>query len=278
MSTTSKSDQPVRRITVPQIAGRKGGEPVVCLTAYTTPFAQLLDDHCDLLLIGDSMGMVIYGWDSTLPVTLHMVIQHGKAVMNGAKRACVIVDMPFGTYEESPEVAFRNCAQVMKETGVQGVKLEGGTEMAPTIRYLIERGIPVMAHIGLKPQSVNTLGGFKAQGRGRDEWKPILADAKAVQEAGAFSVVLEGVAEPLAREITEMLDIVTIGIGASVRCDGQILVTEDLLGLFPWNPKFVKRYAELGAFVTDAVERYADDVRNRRFPEDEQTYTLKKDD
>ena len=279
MSTTVKltPTKPRRRkrTTVPEIASRKGGQPVVCLTAYSTPFAELLDDHCDLLLVGDSLGMALYGMDSTLSVTLDMMMAHGKAVVRGAKHALVVIDMPFGSYEESPQQAFRNAARVLAETGAQAIKLEGGREMAETVRFLVSRGIPVLAHVGLQPQSVHTVGGYGARGRTRDEWQPIIDDARAVAEAGAFATVLEGVAEPLAREVTAAVPNVVIGIGASAACDGQILVTEDLLGMFPFNPKFVRRYAELGDQIAAAVEQYATDVRTRAFPGEDQTYDMK---
>lgn len=270
----SKQTQ-IRRITVPEIAARKGGEPLVTLTAYTAPMAALLDQHCDLLLVGDSLGNVIYGFDSTLPVTLDIMIAHTGAVVRGSERACVITDMPFGSYEESQEQAYRNAARIVSETGAAGVKLEGGVEMAPTIRFLVERGIPVMAHVGLRPQMINVMGGFKAQGREKEAWDAIIADARAVQEAGAFSVVFEGMAEPLAEKLTRELGIVTIGIGASAACDGQILVTDDMLGMFEWTPKFVKRYGEMAKLIDDAVSSYRDDVRARRFPASEQTYKMK---
>ena len=279
MSTTVKltPTKPRRRkrTTVPEIASRKGGQPVVCLTAYSTPFAELLDGHCDLLLVGDSLGMALYGMDSTLSVTLDMMMAHGKAVVRGAKHALVVIDMPFGSYEESPQQAFRNAARVLAETGAQAIKLEGGREMAETVRFLVSRGIPVLAHVGLQPQSVHTVGGYGARGRTRDEWQPIIDDARAVAEAGAFATVLEGVAEPLAREVTAAVPNVVIGIGASAACDGQILVTEDLLGMFPFNPKFVRRYAELGDQIAAAVEQYATDVRTRAFPGEDQTYGMK---
>ncbi|TVR98434.1 MAG: 3-methyl-2-oxobutanoate hydroxymethyltransferase [Rhodospirillales bacterium] len=255
------------RVTVPDIRSRKGQEPIVCLTAYTALTAVLLDDTVDLLLVGDSLGMVLYGMDSTLGVTLDMMIAHGEAVMRGAKRACVIVDLPFGSYQESKEVAFRNAARVMKEVGCAGVKLEGGVEMAETIRFLTERGIPVLGHVGLLPQSVNTAGGFRSLGREEKEAEEIRADADAVAAAGAFALVIEGTVEPLARAITARVPIPTIGIGASPACDGQILVTEDLVGLFSdFKPRFVKRYAELGAGIAAAAKEYAQDVRQRRFP------------
>jgi len=256
-----------KKVTVPEIRARKGKEPVVCLTAYTSLTAVLLDESVDLLLVGDSLGMVLYGMDSTLGVTLDMMIGHGKAVMRGSRKACVIVDLPFGTYQQSPEEAFSNAARVMKEVGCAGVKLEGGVEMAETISFLVQRGIPVLGHVGLLPQSVNTAGGFRSLGREDKEAEGILEDAKAVEEAGAFAVVIEGTVEPLAREITDMLSVPTIGIGASPACDGQILVTEDLVGLFSgFKPRFVKRYAELGEAIREAGKAYADDVRAGRFP------------
>ncbi len=256
-----------KRVSVPDIKSRKGGDPIVCLTAYTSLTAVLLDENVDLLLVGDSLGMVLYGMDSTLGVTLDMMIAHGQAVMRGAKRACVIVDLPFGSYQESPESAFRNAARVMKEVGCAGIKLEGGLEMAATIRFLAERGIPVLGHVGLLPQSVNTAGGFRSLGREEKEAAAIMEDAKAVADAGAFAMVIEGTVEPVAREITAAVPIPTIGIGASPACDGQILVTEDLVGLFSgFKPRFVKRYAELGQGIADAAKAYAEDVRAGRFP------------
>jgi 3-methyl-2-oxobutanoate hydroxymethyltransferase len=257
-----------KRITVPQIRAMKGsGTPVVSLTAYTSLTAVLLDDSVDLLLVGDSLGMVLYGMESTLGVTLDMMIAHGQAVMRGSKKACVIVDLPFGSYQESREQAFRNAARVMKEVGCSGVKLEGGVEMAETIRFLVERGIPVLGHVGLLPQSVNTAGGFRSLGRGEKEAAEIIEDAKAVDAAGAFAMVIEGTVEPLARQITEIVAVPTIGIGASPACDGQILVTEDLTGLFSdYKPKFVKRYAELGLGIAEAARAYATEVRGRTFP------------
>ena len=256
-----------KRITCPQIRAMKGSTPVVCLTAYTSLTAVLLDEYVDLLLVGDSLGMVLYGMESTLGVTLDMMIAHGKAVMRGSRKACVIVDMPFGSYQESKENAFRNAARVMKEVGCAGVKLEGGTEMEDTIRFLAERGIPVLGHIGLLPQSVNTAGGFRSLGRGEKEAADIIADGRAVAEAGAFATVIEGTVEPVAAQITQALPIPTIGIGASPACDGQILVTEDMVGLFSeFKPKFVRRYAELGRGISEAGKAYAEDVRARRFP------------
>ncbi len=263
--------------TVPQIRARKGGEPVVCLTAYSTPMARFLDPHVDLLLVGDSLGNVIYGMETTVGVTVEMMIAHGAAVVRGAEQACVIVDLPFGSYKESPQVAYRVGARVMAETGAAGVKFEGGAEMAETIRFLTTRGIPVMGHIGLTPQSLHADGGYRAHGREQDEAAKLVADARAVAEAGAFAVVVEGTVEEVAREITAAIPIPTIGIGASAACDGQILVIDDILGMFPdFQPKFVKRYAELGVEVGRAAEAYAADVKARRFPGPEHCFQAKK--
>ncbi len=269
----------IKRTTTPEIAARKGGEPIVCLTAYTTQVAKLVDPHVDLILVGDSLAMVLYGLDSTLGVTLDMMIAHGNAVMRGSSTSCVIVDMPFGTYQESKEVAFRNAARVMCETRCQGVKLEGGTEMAETVAFLAERGIPVLGHIGLTPQSVNQMGGFRAQGRSEEAARRIVADAHAIAEAGAFAMVIEGTMEPLAREITGDIPIPTIGIGASPQCDGQILVTEDVIGLFTeFTPKFVKRFGEMGQLVASAAEQYAVEVKSRQFPGPEHCFGAAKRD
>ncbi|MBL8710609.1 MAG: 3-methyl-2-oxobutanoate hydroxymethyltransferase [Rhodospirillaceae bacterium] len=257
----------IKRLSVPEFAARKGAEPLVCLTAYTTPMAQRLDGHVDLLMVGDSLGMVLYGFDSTLPVTLEMMIQHGAAVCRGSKRALVVVDMPFGSYQESHEQAFRSAARIIKETGCQAVKLEGGREMADTVAFLTRRGIPVMGHVGLMPQSVNTLGGYRARGRGDQEAAGVVADAVAIAEAGAFSVVLEGVMAQIGQAVTARVPVPVIGIGASAACDGQVLVAEDILGLFStFKPRFVKRYAELGAEIEEAAARYAAEVRGRSFP------------
>jgi len=235
--------------------------------------ARMLDSHVDVLLVGDSLGMVVYGMESTLAVTVEMMIAHGQAVMRGSKQSCVIIDLPFGSYQESPAQAFKTCARIMAETGAGGVKLEGGAEMAETIRYLVDRGVPVMGHVGLKPQSVHTLGGFRAQGRTEEEAAQVMRDAKAVAEAGAFSVVIEGTIEPVARAVSAAISIPTIGIGASPQCDGQVLVTEDILGLAgDISPKFVKRYAELAPVINDAARKYAEEVRSRVFPGPEQTY------
>jgi 3-methyl-2-oxobutanoate hydroxymethyltransferase len=261
-----------KALTPPDIAARKGKEPIVCLTAYTTPVARLADRHCEVVLVGDSVGMVLHGLSSTLGVTLEMMVMHGKAVRRGLERALMVVDMPFGSYEEDRAQAFRNAARLMAETGCAAVKLEGGESMAETIRFLAARGIPVMAHVGLTPQSVNVFGGYKVQGRGEDGDR-IFRDAIAVTEAGAFSVVLEKVTEPLARRITAEVTIPTIGIGASAACDGQILVVDDILGMFTgFRPKFVKRYAELGSQAEAAIAAYAADVREGRFPTAEHLY------
>jgi 3-methyl-2-oxobutanoate hydroxymethyltransferase len=266
----------LKRITVPEIRAHKGKSPVVCLTCYHAHTARLLDDTVDVMLVGDSLGMVMHGLETTVGVTLDMMITHAKAVMRGSKRALVTVDMPFGTYEETPAIAFRNAARILQETGATAVKLEGGTRMAETILYLTQRGVPVMAHIGLTPQMVHVKGGFRTTGREESEWPALLADAKAVADAGAFAVVLEGMAEPLAARITHEIAIPTIGIGASPECDGQILVLEDMLGLNPNPPKFVRQYAQLGPAIEAAVQAYAKDVRERRFPGAENVYPMKK--
>lgn len=255
------------RITVPQLRARKGGVPIVSLTAYTAPMAKLLDSHCDLLLVGDSLGMVVYGLPSTLGVSLEMMIAHGAAVVRGSKQACVMVDLPFGSYQESPEQAFRSAARVLSETGASAVKLEGGAAMAPTIRFLAERGVPVCAHIGVMPQSTNAIGGYPTAGRADADAQALMSDAQALEDAGAFAMVIEKTLEPLARALTEAVSIPTIGIGASAACDGQVLVVDDMLGVFTeFTPKFVHRYAELGGEIEKAARLYAEDVRNRRFP------------
>jgi 3-methyl-2-oxobutanoate hydroxymethyltransferase len=264
-----------KRLTAPDITAKKGVAPIVSLTAYHAHTAALADRYCDFLLVGDSLGMVMHGYETTVPVPLELMIMHGRAVVRGAKRALVVVDMPFGSYEESPAVAFRNAARVMKETDCGAVKLEGGRRMAETIRFLVDRGIPVMAHIGLTPQSINVLGGFKAQGRSRDEWSMIEEDARVVSEAGAFAVVVEAVAAPLATKLTAAIPIPTIGIGASAACDGQILVMEDMLGLSPRVPKFVKTFGAVGQAIEAAIRSYAEEVRDRRFPGEEHTYAMR---
>jgi 3-methyl-2-oxobutanoate hydroxymethyltransferase len=264
------------RISAPQIRSRKGGEPIVALTSYHAHTARIVDPYVDFILVGDSLGMVMHGLETTLPVTLEMMVLQGRAVMRGSVRALVVVDMPFGSYEESREQAFRNTARVLKETGCGAVKLEGGERMAETIRFLTERGVPVMGHVGLTPQSVMALGSFRAQGREERDWAPIERDAAAVAQAGAFAVVLEAVAEPLAAKITPSIAVPTIGIGASPACDGQILVLEDMLGLSERVPKFVKRFGSVAEHIRSAVEAYADEVRSRRFPAPEHTYAMKK--
>jgi 3-methyl-2-oxobutanoate hydroxymethyltransferase len=268
------SHSPKKRINTADIAARKGGEPIVCLTAYDAPMAAILDAHCDVLLVGDSVGMVVHGLPSTVGVTMEMMIMHGRAVMRGSENALVVVDMPFGSYEASPEQAFENATRLLKETGAQAVKLESGRYAADAIRFLVERGVPVMGHVGLRPQAINVYGAFKARGRTTSERAEILAEAEATAQAGAFAIVVEGVAEDLAREITDRIKTPTIGIGASVACDGQILVTQDMLGLFDWTPKFVKRYAGLKSAINDAVSQYAGEVRRRSFPEAAQVYRL----
>ncbi|MCY1126878.1 3-methyl-2-oxobutanoate hydroxymethyltransferase [Frigidibacter sp. RF13] len=255
-----------KRITPPDIRARKGGEPIVMLTAYTWPIARIVDQHCDIALVGDSLGMVVHGLPSTLPVTLEMMILHGQAVARGLTRAMMVVDLPFGSYEESREQAFRSATRVIRETGASAVKLEGGAHMADTIRFLTERGVPVMGHVGLLPQAVNTVGGYKVQGRGADGDR-VLADARAVADAGAFAIVLEKIPASLAEEITAAVPVPTIGIGASAACDGQVLVTDDMLGLFTsFRPKFVKRFADLGLTADEAIKAYAAEVRARTYP------------
>ncbi|MDE1991788.1 MAG: 3-methyl-2-oxobutanoate hydroxymethyltransferase [Rhizobiaceae bacterium] len=273
MSATGQT----KRIMPARIEAMKGTRPIVCLTAYTTPIARLLDPHCDLLLVGDSLGMVLYGMDTTVGVTMEMMIAHGQAVMRGAKKACVIVDLPFGSYQESKEQAFRSAARILKETGCDGVKLEGGEEMAETVAFLAARGVPVFGHVGLMPQQVNAVGGYRSLGRSDTEAEKIRRDAAAIAKAGAFALVIEGTVEPLAREITASIDIPTIGIGASPACDGQILVSDDMLGLFnDFKPRFVKHFAELAPMVSKAAEAYAEEVKARIFPGAEHTFQVKK--
>ena len=278
-SRATPTPVPGKRMTAPALRARKVDgkteQPIVALTAYTMRMAQLLDGHCDLLLVGDSLGQVIYGLPSTIPVTLDMMIAHGAAVVRGSWHALVAVDMPFGSYESSPEQAFDSCSLVMKETGCAAVKLEGGAAMAPTVRFLSERGIPVVGHVGLTPQAVNMLGGYGARGRGGAEADKILSDARAIADAGAFAIVLEGVMEDLATKIAHEIAVPIIGIGASAECDGQILVTDDMLGLFERTPRFVKRYDNLAEQIRKAAQTYAEEVRSRAFPSAEQTYRPK---
>src|SRR5580692_3111592 len=264
-----------KRLTAPDIRARKAGEPIVCLTSYHAHTAGILDAYCDVILVGDSLGMVMHGLETTVPVTLDMMILQGLAVMRGSRRALVVVDMPFGSYEASREQAFMSAARILKETGCGAIKVEGGRRMAETIAFLVERGVPVMGHVGLTPQAINTIGSFRAQGRDESDWAPIEADAHAVADAGAFGVVLEAIAEPLARRIAGAVAIPTIGIGASVACDGQILVLEDMLGLSPRVPKFVKRFGDLGPGIEAAIAAYATEVRSRAFPGPEQVYGMR---
>jgi 3-methyl-2-oxobutanoate hydroxymethyltransferase len=267
-------DFSIKRITAPEIRARKGSAPIVALTAYHAHTARIIDPHVDFLLVGDSLGMVMHGYETTVPVPLELMIMHAQAVVRGSSRALVVVDMPFGSYEESPAVAFRNAARVMKETGAGAIKLEGGVHIAETIRYLTDRGIPVMSHIGMTPQAINTIGSFRPRGRYRSEWAAYEADAQAVADAGAFAVVIEALAELLAARITKQIPIPTIGIGASAECDGQILVLEDMLGLSQRVPKFVKEYAQIGAGIEGAVTAFANEVRTRAFPSAEYTYPM----
>ncbi len=270
-----KQSRATQRISVADIRARKGGVPLVCLTAYTTPVAQRLDAHCDLLLVGDSLAMVVYGMDTTVGVTLETMINHGAAVMRGAKHACVVVDLPSGSYEAGAEAALASASRVIAETGAQAVKLEGGVDMAGIVRHLVDRGIPVLGHVGLLPQKVKDKSGYRIQGKDDAGWRRVLADAEAIAGAGAFAIVVEGTVEPLARRITERVPVPTIGIGASAACDGQILVTDDVLGVFAdFTPKFVRRYADLGDDIERAARAYANDVRERRFPGPEHVFPL----
>jgi 3-methyl-2-oxobutanoate hydroxymethyltransferase len=274
-SRANPTPAPMKRLTVPAVQARKGGDPLVMLTAYTVRMAQILDPHCDMLLVGDSLGQVIYGLPSTVPVTLEMMAAHGAAVVRGSYHAVVVVDMPFGSYEASPEKAFESAAFLMKATGAAAVKMEGGAAMAPTVAFLSQRGIPVMGHVGLTPQAVNALGGYGARGRSDVEAAKILGDARAISDGGAFSMVVEGVMEHLADEITRAVACPIIGIGASARCDGQVLVTEDMMGMFDRVPRFVKRYDDMAGRISAAVQAYAGEVRARSFPGDEQVYRPK---
>jgi 3-methyl-2-oxobutanoate hydroxymethyltransferase len=267
---------PMRRLTVPAIRNAKGKDPIVVLTAYTIRMAQILDPHCDMLLVGDSLGQVLYGLDSSVPVSLDMMIAHGAAVVRGSYHSLVVIDMPFGAYEESPEQAFRSAARILKETGAAAVKLEGGAAMAETVAFLTARGVPVVGHVGLTPQAVNVLGGYGARGRSEAEYAKLIGDAKAIAEAGAFALVVEGVVEPLAIEITRVIDVPTIGIGGSAQCDGQVLVIDDMLGMFDRVPRFVKKYEQLADKIDAAVAQYAAEVRARSFPTVDQTYQPKK--
>ena len=272
---SSHKGEAATRITPRQIAAAKGREPIVCLTAYSAPMAEILDEACDLLLVGDSVGMVVHGLPNTVGVTMEMMILHGQAVMRGSRKALVVVDMPFGSYEGGKEMAYANAVRILKETGCQAVKVESGPMVAETIAYLTLRGVPVMGHVGLRPQAVLMEGAFRARGRSAQEQVEVIAEAKASEEAGAFCIVIEGVAESLAREITSAVQIPTIGIGASAGCDGQILVSDDMLGLFDWTPKFVRRYADLRGDIAKAARAYGADVRSRTFPATTETYFAK---
>ena len=263
------------RKSIDYIQAKRGSEKITCLTAYTAPIARLLDKHIDILLVGDSLGMVLYDYVNTLPVTLDQMIQHTKAVMKSTSESCIIMDLPFGTYEESKEMALSNALRSVKETNCSGVKLEGGTLIKDSVRYITDRGIPVMGHIGLQPQSVILDGGYKIKGRDKFEWKKYIDDAFALENAGAFAIVLEGMAEPLAEEITNSINIPTIGIGASSKCDGQVLVTEDMLGLTNISPKFVKEYSNLSIPIEKAIKEYVSDVKSGKFPSSEHTYQMK---
>ena len=275
-SRANPTPQPMRRLTVPEIRARKvdgvTARPIVMLTAYTARQAQLLDEHCDVLLVGDSLGQVIYGLPSTIPVTLEMMANHAAAVVRGSYHAVIVIDMPFGSYEASPAQAFESAAMLLKASGAAAVKLEGGAAMAQTVEFLVERGIPVMGHVGLTPQAVNMLGGYGARGRGDAEARKIVGDARALCAAGTFAMVVEGVVEPLAVAVTEATNCPTIGIGGSAKCDGQVLVTDDMLGMFERVPRFVKKYDDFAARVSAAAKAYADEVRARTFPGIEQTY------
>ena len=279
-SRANPTPAPMKRLTVPKIRAHKQDgkveEPLVMLTAYTARQAQLLDEHCDMLLVGDSLGQVIYGLPSTIPVTVEMMANHAAAVVRGSYHAVVIVDMPFGSYEQSPQQAFENASRLLKESGAAAVKLEGGEAMAETVAFLNQRGIPVMGHVGLTPQAVNVLGGYAARGRSDAEAEKIVGDAKALDEAGAFAIVIEGVVEPIAIAITEQVSAPTIGIGASAKCDGQVLVVDDMLGMFERVPRFVKKYGDIATTIADTAAQYASDVRDRSFPGPEQTYQPKK--
>lgn len=271
MSKQSRSG----RTTVPALRARKGGEKIVCLTAYTAPMAELLDPHCDLLLVGDSLGMVVHGLPSTVGVTLEMMILHGQAVMRGSSKALVVVDLPFGSYERSAEQAFDSASRILRETGAQAVKVEAAGGVADSVAFLVARGIPVVGHVGLRPQAVNVDGGFRARGRNAEERERVLAEARALDAAGAFAIVVEGVTPELAAEVTAAASVPTIGIGAGPVCDGQILVTEDMLGLFDWTPKFVRRYAALRSAIGEAAAAYAAEVRDGGFPGEAELYRLK---
>ncbi|QNT78322.1 3-methyl-2-oxobutanoate hydroxymethyltransferase [Entomobacter blattae] len=276
ISTPLSSATPIKRLTVPAIKAMKGTVPIVCLTAYTAPVARIVDEVTDLILVGDSVGMVLYGTDTTIGVSVEMMCAHGQAVVRASQRSCVVVDMPFGSYQKSPQQAFKTAVRILKATGAAAVKLEGGEEMADTVNFLTHRGVPVCGHVGLMPQSVQVMGGFKVTGRDRETAEKVCRDATAIAEAGAFAIVLEGVIEPVAAEITAQIAIPTIGIGASSACDGQVLVSDDIFGLFEgFKPKFVKRYAHIAEEMREAARQYAEEVRRREFPDQNHVFTPK---
>jgi len=263
------------KVTVPEIVMMKrAGQKITALTAYDYSFARILDEAgVDILLVGDSLGSVIQGQESTLPVTLEEMLYHTRIAARGRKRALLVGDMPFLSYQVSVEEAKRNAGRFLSEAGAEAIKVEGGVEIRDTIKAIVEVGIPVMGHVGLTPQSIHRFGGYKVQGKEKKAAERIVRDAVAVEEAGAFSVVLEGVPLDLAREITQRLTIPTIGIGAGVECDGQVLVVHDMLGLFDaYQPKFVKRYADLKGVMIDAVKRYVAEVKDGSFPDEEHSF------
>ena len=270
-----------KRLTVRDIRKRKlsdvNQEPIVSLVCYTAQMAKLINNEVDVILVGDSLGMTIYGYENTLSVTLDMMINHGAAVVRSTDKPHIVVDMPFGSYEESPEFAFRSASRIMRETGAQSVKLEGGEEFADTIFFLSQRGIPVMGHIGLMPQRIQTLGGFFTQGKTDKESIKLMNDAKSISEAGAFSMVIEAIPEEVATDITRNIEVPTIGIGGGRNCDGQILVTHDILNLYgDFTPKFVKKYGNVDKNIVKAVKDYSQDVKKKKFPTKNNIFTIKK--
>lgn len=265
----------ITRLTPVDIAKRKGGQKIVAQVAYHSSVAGIIDRHCDFILVGDSLGMNLLGMDTTVPVTLEAMIQQGQAVVRATRQALIVVDLPFGSYEESPEQAFRNASRVMKETDAGSVKMEGGAHMVDTVSFLVQRGIPVMGHIGLTPQAVNAMGGFRVQGKAEGADDILMADARAISDAGAFAMVIEGVVEPVARKMTESIPTVTIGIGGSPACDGQILLFDDLMGINDWVPKFVRKFANLRQEIDRAASEYREAVLDGSFPAIEETYQVK---
>lgn len=264
-----------KRLSIVDIQKMKGETPIVSLTAYGEPLASLIDEHIDILLVGDSLGMVLYGMPSTIPVSLEAMVAHGKAVVEASRHALVVIDMPFASYQESPEQAFRNAARIIKETGAQAVKMEGGLELVDTVRFVAERGIPVMPHIGLKPQHMLAQGGYRYQGKTPEQAALLIEEAKAFERVGAFSLLLEGLVESVATDVTRAITIPTIGIGASAKCDGQVLVSEDMLGMHDKTPRFVRTFADLGPQITQAAADYANAVRERSFPAEQECFTPK---